>query len=190
MSNVLRFGAGPSDTIKLLRKPGNAWRSGAQSLSATGFRIRRRNTWKRSERFSDRLPAVSFSACGGATSCNRLSCTCFCFPAKPPSPEVSRPVATGQSFRPVTVRVTESSNPANPVFAANVVFQTIVIRSVAVPPASLDRGNHHQQEATFGDSFVVEILGRLRHRRAGKLATLNCRIVRAIDHSGHSIGRR
>jgi hypothetical protein len=43
-------------------------------------------------------------------------------------------IAAGQSFRPLTVRVTDSSTPANPVIGANVVFQTIVIRSVSDPP--------------------------------------------------------
>src|SRR5439155_14002090 len=43
-------------------------------------------------------------------------------------------IAARQSFRPVVVRVTDSSNPANPVIAANVIFQTVVIRSVPDPP--------------------------------------------------------
>ena len=37
-------------------------------------------------------------------------------------------VSTGQAFQPVTVRVTDSSSPPNPVIAASVMFQTTVLR--------------------------------------------------------------
>jgi hypothetical protein len=40
----------------------------------------------------------------------------------------------GQKFQPVTVRVTDSSAPPNPVIGANVVFQSVVLRLIAEPP--------------------------------------------------------
>jgi hypothetical protein len=43
-------------------------------------------------------------------------------------------IAASQSFRPVSVRVTDSSNPANPIIGANVVFRTVIVRSVTDPP--------------------------------------------------------
>ncbi len=44
-------------------------------------------------------------------------------------------VSTGQAFQPVTVRVTDSSSPPNPVLAAPVLFQTTVLRPGGSPPA-------------------------------------------------------
>jgi len=43
-------------------------------------------------------------------------------------------ISTGQAFQPVVVRVTDSSSPPNPVLAAPVLFQTIVMRPVGSPP--------------------------------------------------------
>jgi len=44
-------------------------------------------------------------------------------------------VSTGQAFRPVIVRVTDSSSPPNPVIAAGVGFQTTVLRPVGTSSA-------------------------------------------------------
>jgi hypothetical protein len=44
-------------------------------------------------------------------------------------------ISTGQAFQPVTVRVTDSSSPPNPVLAAPVLFQTTVMRPGGSPSA-------------------------------------------------------
>jgi hypothetical protein len=43
-------------------------------------------------------------------------------------------VSTGQNFQPVTVRVTDSSTPPNPVRAANVIFESVVTRPTPNAP--------------------------------------------------------
>lgn len=47
-------------------------------------------------------------------------------------------IAAGQNFQPMIVRVTDSSSPPNPVFGANVVFQSVVsLPAPASPPISV-----------------------------------------------------
>jgi hypothetical protein len=62
-------------------------------------------------------------------------CQSFYATAVPPSALRLEPVAgsvqvvnTGQNFQPITVRVTDSSSPPNPVRAAGVIFESIVTR--------------------------------------------------------------
>ena len=72
-------------------------------------------------------------------------CQIFSATAVPPSSLRLQPVGgstqilpVGQTFQPLTVRVTDSATPAHPVLAANVTFQVVVFRPTPVtPPVSV-----------------------------------------------------
>jgi len=74
---------------------------------------------------------VQVSACVAPAN---APCQPFYATPVPPSLQNLQPVSgggqvsTGQAFQPVTVRVTDSSTPPNPVIAASVMFQTTVLR--------------------------------------------------------------
>jgi hypothetical protein len=81
---------------------------------------------------------VQVSACVAPAN---LPCQIFTATAVPPSMLRLEPVggsvqilSAGQSFQPITVRVTDSAIPAHPVLGANVTFQVVVSRSTTAPP--------------------------------------------------------
>jgi hypothetical protein len=82
--------------------------------------------------------SVQVSACVAPSN---TSCATFYANSVPLSQQQLEPVAgagqvsTGQAFQPVVVRVTDSSSPPNPVLAAPVLFQSMVMRPGGSPPA-------------------------------------------------------
>ncbi|HLB89706.1 MAG TPA: IPT/TIG domain-containing protein [Terriglobales bacterium] len=81
---------------------------------------------------------VQVSACVGP---GNSPCQSFNGTAVPASALQLHPVAgniqlvpVGQIFQPVTVRVTDSSTPPNPVVGAGVAFQSVISRSAPAPP--------------------------------------------------------
>ena len=81
---------------------------------------------------------VQVSACVAPAN---LPCQIFSATAVPPSMLRLEPVGgsvqilpAGQSFQPITVRVTDSAIPPHPVLGANVTFQVVVSRPATAPP--------------------------------------------------------
>lgn len=85
---------------------------------------------------------VQVSACVAPAN---VPCQIFTATAVPPSMLRLEPVGggvqilpAGQSFQPITLRVTDSATPAHPVMGANVTFQVVVSRPATAPaPVSI-----------------------------------------------------
>ena len=63
----------------------------------------------------------------------------------------------GQTFQPLTVRVTDPATPAHPVLAANVTFQVVVSRPTPVTPPVSAGGTHHQKSGSDHRFLVANV---------------------------------